>query len=58
MHLTPDLVRLELDKLQHDVPVIAIHIKIAFETTVRAELESLKLPNLQIGEPGRTYTFQ
>jgi len=57
MHLTPDLVKAELEKLQLDIPVIAIHIKIAFEPTVRSELETLRLPNLQIGEPGRTYTF-
>lgn len=57
MHLTPGLFKAELTKLQHDVPVIAIHIKIAFEPTVRAELEALGLPKLQIGEPGRTYEF-
>jgi len=47
----------ELDKLRNDVPIIAIHIKIAFEPTVREEIESLGLPNVQIGEPGRTYEF-
>ena len=57
MHLTPDLLKAELKKLQHDIPVIAIHIKIAFEPTIRSELKSLRLPNLQIGEPGRTYKF-
>lgn len=57
MHLTPNLFRTELGKLKHDVPVIAIHIKIAFEPTVRAELEALGLSNLQVGEPGKTYEF-
>ena len=57
MHLTPNLFKVELDKLKHDVPIIAIHIKIAFEPTVREEIESLGLPNVQIGEPGRTYEF-
>lgn len=57
MHLTPSLLKSELTKLQHDVPIIAIHIKIAFEPTVRAELNALELANLQIGEPGRTYEF-
>jgi len=57
MHLTPNLFKTELTKLQHDVPVIAVHIKIAFEPTVRAELKSLGLANVQIGEPGKTYEF-
>ena len=57
MHLTPNLIKVELDKLRHDVPIIAIHIKIAFEPTVREEIKSLGLPNVQIGEPGRTYEF-
>ena len=57
MHLTPALFQAELQRLQHDVPVIAIHIKIAYEPTVHAELKALGLPNLQIGEPGRTYEF-
>ena len=39
------------------VPVIAVHIKPAFRSTVIAELEALKWPLLEIGEPGREYSF-
>ncbi len=56
-HLTPSLFLDEVRKLNADVPIIAIHIKPAFEAEVISELKSLKLPNLQIGIPGRTYSF-
>ncbi|MBI3862619.1 MAG: 3',5'-cyclic-nucleotide phosphodiesterase [Planctomycetia bacterium] len=57
MHLTPAKFAGEVLKLQVDVPVIAVHIKPAFRASVLAELQSLGLPNLKIGEPGREYTF-
>jgi len=57
MHLTPALFAGELKKLKHDVPIIAIHIKTAFDPVIQQELIDLNLPNVQIGEPGRTYEF-
>jgi cAMP phosphodiesterase len=56
-HLTPDLLRGELEKLGRDVPVYAVHIKLAFFDTIVSELAALELPNLQVAEPGRTYEF-
>lgn len=57
MHLTPNLFQKEVSKLNHDVPIITIHIKMAFDETVEAEVNTLGLPNVQIGEPGRMYEF-
>jgi cAMP phosphodiesterase len=57
MHLTPAKFEGEVRKLKRDVPVIAVHIKPAYRSAVLAELQSLGLPNVQIGEPGREYTF-
>lgn len=57
MHLTPSLFAGEVRKLKKDVPVLAIHIKTAFDTVIKEELEALNLSNVQLGEPGRTYEF-
>lgn len=56
-HLCPRLFSEELKKLNHRVPVIAIHIKTAFEAAIMSELEALNLPNLEIGIPGKTYEW-
>ena len=56
-HLCPKLFREELRKLKQDVPIIAIHIKPAFEPQIVPELLALQLPNLQLGQPGKTYKF-
>jgi cAMP phosphodiesterase len=57
MHLTPAKFAVELRKLERDVPVIAVHIKPTFRAAVLSELKNLGLPNVEIGEPGREYTF-
>lgn len=57
-HLCPKLFGDELKKLRHDVPIVAIHIKTAFEAAIVSELQALGLPNLEIGVPGRTYEWQ
>lgn len=57
MHLTPSLFAAEVEKLTHDVPVVAVHIKTAYDEQVRSELQNLNLPRVQIAEPGRTYEF-
>jgi cAMP phosphodiesterase len=56
-HLTPNLFKSEVAKLKQDVPIIAIHIKPAFEEQVIQELHELGIPNLEIGVPGKTYEF-
>ncbi|MHC4874986.1 MAG: MBL fold metallo-hydrolase [Planctomycetota bacterium] len=57
MHLTPSLFGAEQAKLTHDVPVIAVHIKTAYDEKVKSELRALNLPRVEIAEPGRTYEF-
>jgi cAMP phosphodiesterase len=57
MHLTPAKFEGEVRKLKRGVRVIAVHIKPTYRASVLAELQSLGLPNLEIGEPGREYTF-
>ncbi len=56
-HLTPAMFLEETRKLNHDVPIIAIHIKPSHETEIVHELQALNLPKLQIGEPGKVYEF-
>lgn len=56
-HLTPSLFAAEQAKLEHDVPVIAVHIKTAYDEQVRSELQALNLPNVEVADPGRTYDF-
>ncbi len=56
-HLTPQLFRDELAKLQRSVPVHVIHIKLAFESQILDELRAMQLPNVQIAEPGTTLEF-
>ena len=57
MHLTPEMFASELKKLKQPARVIAIHIKTAFDEQIKKELTALNLPNIEIGEPGRTYEF-
>lgn len=57
MHLTPEMFAGELEKLKQPARVIAIHIKTAFDEQIKKELTAMKLPNVEIGEPGRTYEF-
>lgn len=56
-HLTPALLRQEIQKLPECPLVIAVHIKARFYQDVVRELQELKMPNLVIGEPGKEYSF-
>ena len=57
-HLTPALFQEEVKKLKRDVPVYAIHIKIAFADQIVSELNAINLPNLRFSAPGETLTFE
>ena len=57
MHLTPELFAQEVQKLEHDVPIFAVHIKPRFREETEAQLLELGLPNVEIGEPGKEYVF-
>jgi cAMP phosphodiesterase len=57
-HLTPEMLRLEILKLgRPDVPIYSYHLKPSFRDRIRADLEALRLPNLQILEEGQTITL-
>jgi ribonuclease BN (tRNA processing enzyme) len=56
-HLTPSLFAREVAKLPRQTAIIAVHIHPSFQAEVVRELLALGLPNLEIGEPGRTYHF-
>jgi hypothetical protein len=47
----------EFRKLAHPAKVIAIHIKPTYFKQVVEELMALGLPNLEIGVPGKEYSF-
>jgi ribonuclease BN (tRNA processing enzyme) len=54
-HITPALFSEEVRKVPEAGTVIAIHIKARYHDQVVAELETLGIPGLRIGEPGREY---
>lgn len=56
-HLTPATFRGELAKLKHKARVLAVHIKLPFRDEIIGELESLDLPDLEIGVPRKVYEF-
>ncbi len=57
MHLTPAMFKLEMKKLNRNVPVIVTHLKPAYHQEIVIELEQLQYPSLIIGEPGQVYEF-
>ena len=56
-HMTPSILAGELKKLSRDVPILITHTKPAHVDRIQAELARLKLPNVQLIEQGKTYTF-
>ena len=56
-HLTPELLAKELEKLQSDAEVYAIHIKPRNRENVVRQLESLSDPRVSIGEIDKVYEW-
>lgn len=57
-HFTPASLETELKKLNHNgLDIMAVHIKPAYREKIIEELNALKITNLQIMEPGRTYSW-
>jgi cAMP phosphodiesterase len=54
-HLTPDLVRREIDKLPPDVPVMIYHVKPQFYEETAAELQRISGTRVQLLEQDKTY---
>lgn len=57
-HFTPASLHQELSKLSHNgLDILTVHIKPAYREQVIAELNDLKMPNLGVMEPGRSYNW-
>lgn len=56
-HMTPELVRRELDKVPPDLPVWIYHVKPQFYDEIAAELEGLDGGRVTIIEQDKTYTI-
>jgi ribonuclease BN (tRNA processing enzyme) len=56
-HMTPDLIRRELDKLPADMPVWIYHIKPQFQDEIAEELARVDAARLTILEQDKTYTL-
>jgi ribonuclease BN (tRNA processing enzyme) len=54
-HLTPALFAQEAKKLARSVPMIAVHLKARYYVEVVRQLLALGIPNLEIGQYGKTY---
>ena len=57
-HFTPESLNRELRKLDHNgLDILTVHLKPAYRETMVKELLALKIPRLQIMEPGRVYEW-
>ena len=57
-HFTPASLGEELKKLNHNgLDIMAVHIKPAYRDEIIQQLNALKIPNLQVMEPGRIYQW-
>jgi len=57
-HFTPASLGQELNKLHHNgLDILAVHLKPAYRELIIEQLGALNLPNLNVMEPGRTYTW-
>ncbi len=57
LHMTPEMFSGEVAKMPPGVKVMAVHIKVRYREQVIRELHALQLPNLEIGECEKDYTF-
>lgn len=56
-HLCPEMFEHCLESLPQTVSVIALHLKPCFFDEIAAELQTIDAENLEIGVPGRVYSF-
>jgi ribonuclease BN (tRNA processing enzyme) len=56
-HLTPDLYAQEMKKVNRPVRYVTVHMHPRHRPIVANELLAMKLPGVEIGEAGRTYTI-
>lgn len=56
-HFTTEGFAKEVQKVKPGTRLFAVHLKARFQAQVRAELQALGLPNLEVAEAGREYHF-
>lgn len=56
-HLTPELLGVELGKLERPVPTYVVHVKANCRKEIERQILDLGLPHVAIAEPGRVYEF-
>ena len=56
-HFTTEGFAKEVQKVKPGTRLFAVHLKPRFQAQVRAELQALGLPNLEVAEAGREYHF-
>lgn len=56
-HMTPELIRREIDKMPHDVPVLIFHVKPQFYDEIGEELGAVSGARITMLEQDRTYLF-
>jgi hypothetical protein len=56
-HMTPELIRRELDKMPDDVPVLIFHVKPQFYDEVGEELGAVSGARITMLEQDKTYAF-
>lgn len=57
LHLTPNSLAAELEKLDREVPVVLHHLKPPCVDAIREEVKELLLPRVEIVTQGDTYTY-
>jgi ribonuclease BN (tRNA processing enzyme) len=57
LHMTPEMFAREVAKMPTGIKVVAVHIKVRYRDEVIQELNDLQLPNLEIGECEKDYSF-
>lgn len=56
-HLTPGLFAAEARKLGRDVRLVAVHVKPRYYEAIVSELRGLGMEGVEVGVPGRVYSF-
>ncbi len=57
-HFTPASLGEELKKLNHNgLDIMAVHIKPTYRDEIIEQLNALRIPNLRVMEPGKTYNW-
>lgn len=57
-HFTPASLGEELKKLTHNgMDIMAVHLKPSYRAEIIQQLDELRIPNLQVMEPGRVYNW-